>query len=221
MTNISLDTQVRDIAAEMPGAADLFRKAGISFCCGGKMLLAEAAKARGLDSEAILTQLSALQEAATREAPTETLALIDHVLDRYHATHRHELQSLIPLAQRVEAVHGSHEKAPLGLSVALTDLFKELDAHMLKEERVLFPLMRAGNTAALAAPLEVMRNDHHATTDLLRGIEHASHGLELPEGACGSWTALYAGLRKLGSDIVAHIYLEETVLFPRFESHAA
>ncbi|WP_335339583.1 hemerythrin domain-containing protein [Falsihalocynthiibacter arcticus] len=92
---------------------------------------------------------------------------------------------------------------------------------MQKEEQVLFPLMREGNAAALAAPLAVMRRDHEKSTDLLRGIEHASHGLNLPEGACGSWTALYTGVRKLGDDLVAHIHLEETELFPRFDGHAA
>ncbi|WP_050526069.1 iron-sulfur cluster repair di-iron protein [Pseudorhodobacter aquimaris] len=221
MTTMNLDTQVRDIAANMPGAAELFRQSGISFCCGGKMPLAEAAKAQGLEPEALLAQLFALQEDANREAPTETLALIDYVLDRYHETHRRELESLIPLAQRVETVHGDHDEAPLGITAALIALHDELDSHMMKEEQVLFPIMRAGNVAALAGPLAVMRDDHHAATDLLRGIEHASNGLTLPEGACGSWTALYTGLRKLGDDLVAHIHLEETVLFPRFEPEAA
>ncbi|WP_335339582.1 DUF542 domain-containing protein [Falsihalocynthiibacter arcticus] len=112
---ISLDTQVRDFAAEMPGAAELFRQAGISFCCGGKMPLAEAADAQGLNADTLLAQLMALQEAANRDAPSETAALIDHLLERYHETHRRELESLIPLAQRVETVHGDHEEAPLGL----------------------------------------------------------------------------------------------------------
>lgn len=221
MMTMNLDTQVRDIAANMPGAAELFRQSGISFCCGGKMPLAEAAKAQGLEPEALLAQLFALQEDANREAPTETLALIDYVLDRYHETHRRELESLIPLAQRVETVHGDNDEAPLGVTAALIALHDELDSHMMKEEQVLFPMMRAGNVAALAGPLAVMRDDHHAATDLLRGIEHASNGLILPEGACGSWTALYTGLRKLGDDLVAHIHLEETVLFPRFEPQAA
>ncbi|MEH6833400.1 MULTISPECIES: iron-sulfur cluster repair di-iron protein [Falsihalocynthiibacter] len=218
---ISLDTQVRDIAAEMPGAAELFRQAGISFCCGGKMPLAEAADAQGLKPDTLLAQLMALQEAANRDAPSETSALIDHLLERYHETHRRELESLIPLAQRVETVHGDHEEAPLGLTAALIALYDELDPHMQKEEQVLFPLMREGNASALAAPLAIMRQDHENSTNLLRGIEHASHGLNLPEGACGSWTALYTGVRKLGDDLVAHIHLEETVLFPRFDGQAA
>ena len=86
---------------------------------------------------------------------------------------------------------------------------------MTKEETVLFPAMLNGAGAMLAAPIAVMQEEHTATSDLLRKIEHITHGLNLPEGACGSWTALYTGLRKLCEDVVAHIHLEETVLFPR------
>jgi regulator of cell morphogenesis and NO signaling len=41
--------------------------------------------------------------------------------------------------------------------------------------------------------------------------------LALPEGACGSWTALYIGVRKLADDLVTHLHLENNVLFARFE----
>ena len=40
-------------------------------------------------------------------------------------------------------------------------------------------------------------------------------GFELPEGACGSWQALYTGVEKLVTDLTEHIHLENNVLFPR------
>ncbi|MCZ4088962.1 DUF542 domain-containing protein [Ensifer psoraleae] len=43
MTGISLDHTVATIAAELPGAAELFRRHDISFCCGGNVRLSEAA----------------------------------------------------------------------------------------------------------------------------------------------------------------------------------
>jgi regulator of cell morphogenesis and NO signaling len=67
----------------------------------------------------------------------------------------------------------------------------------------------------LAQPVDVMTREHAVTAELLHQVEHVTHGLVLPEGACGSWTALYTGLRKLCDDVVAHVHLEETVLFPR------
>ena len=147
--------------------------------------------------------------------------MIAHILSRYHDTHRSELESLIPLAQRVERVHGDHEEAPLGLAEALIALHDELDSHMQKEEQVLFPMMLQGGNPIIGHPIAVMRDEHGDTLKLLTRIEHVTHGLALPQGACGSWTALYTGVRKLSDDLVAHIHLENTVLFPRFDTKAA
>ncbi len=221
MTDLTPEAIVSDIAATLPGAAEVFRKSGISFCCGGNIPLSEAAARKGIAADALLGQLQALRDAAGRNAPEDTPALIDHILSRYHDTHRAELEWLIPLAHRVERVHGDHEEAPLGLTEALLALQDELVGHMQKEEEVLFPMMRQGSDPMVVHPIAVMRGEHDDTTALLQGIEHVTHDLTLPVGACGSWTALYTGLRKLTEDVVAHIHLENTVLFPRFESRAA
>lgn len=220
MTELSHSAIVGDIAGTLPGAAEVFRQNGISFCCGGKLSLAEAAAKQGVAVDALLRELTALEAAARRDAPTETLPLIDHILTRYHDTHRTEMDWLIPLAQKVETVHGDHEDAPLGLTEALLDLKEELDSHMAKEERVLFPMMRQGGHPAIQHPIAAMRDDHDTAAGLLRKVEHVTHGLTLPEGACRSWTALYTGLEKFTEDLVAHMHLENEVLFPRFGAAA-
>ena len=48
-------------------------------------------------------------------------------------------------------------------------------------------------------------------------LEELARGFAVPEGACGSWQRLYAGLKKLCEDIREHIRVENEVLFPRFE----
>ncbi len=221
MTRLSPEMTVGAIAANLPGAAELFRSKGISFCCGGDIALREAALKAGLLPEALMADLQALVAAAGHDAPDATPALIDHILSRYHDTHRAELEWLIPLAQKVERVHGDHERAPLGLSAALVALREDLEGHMAKEEAVLFPLMRQGGTAIIVHPIARMRQEHEDTARLLAGLDHLTHGLRLPEGACGSWTALYVGLRKFSDDLVTHMHLENNVLFARFEpAHA-
>jgi hypothetical protein len=40
----------------------------------------------------------------------------------------------------------------------------------------------------------------------------------VPDDACKSWRALYAGLVKLAADLSDHIHIENNVLFPRFEN---
>lgn len=221
MQTLSLDMTVTAIAAELPGAADLFRRSAINFCCGGNVPLRAAAERAGLPPEALLAELEALQRAAGRDAPQETEALIDHLVSRYHETHRRELAFLIPLAEKVERVHGDHSVAPSGLAQALGALGEELGRHMESEEQIVFPLMRQGQTGRISQPLAQMRDEHEDTAQLLRDIEHAAHGMALPEGACGSWTALYTGMRKFVDDVVTHMHLEDKVLFPRFETPAA
>ena len=220
MTELSPSAIVNNIAGTLPNAAEIFRQNGISFCCDNKLSLAEAAAKQGVAVDALLRDLNALETAARRDAPTETLPLIDHILTRYHDTHRTEMDWLIPLAQKVETVHGDHEDAPLGLTEALLDLRDELDSHMAKEEQVLFPMMRQGGHPAIQHPIAAMRHDHDTAAGLLRKVEHVTHGLTLPEGACRSWTALYTGLEKFTEDLVTHMHLENEVLFPRFGAAA-
>ena len=218
MPSLSLDRKVTSIASELPGAADLFRRSGINFCCGGQVSLREAAQEAGLSPEGLLAELVALDHEAGRDAPTETLALIDHLLTRYHETHRRELEFLIPLAQKVERVHGDHPVAPIGLAVELAAIRDELDSHMKKEEQVLFPMMRRGGSPAISHPMAHMRHEHDETAERLARIEEITHGLALPAGACASWTALYTGVKKFTGDLVTHMHLEDAVLFPRFDS---
>ena len=220
MTDLTLNRTVGAIAAELPGAAELFRRHDIAFCCGSDISLAKAAGKAGLSAEALLADLNALARAAGRDAPAETEELISHLLSRYHATHREELAWLIPLAQKVERVHGGHPSAPAGLADVLAKLRDDLEAHMAREEQILFPVMRRGGGPMIAHPLAEMRHEHEDEMEHLKAIEHVTHGLSLPVGACGSWTALYTGLRKFTDDLVNHMHLENAVLFPRFENAA-
>ena len=212
------ETPVGEIAELLPGATEVFRRAGIGFCCGGSEPLATACVHQNVELDAVMAELQALLDRAALVPPTETGALIDHILARFHDVHREELEWLIPLAQKVETVHGDHEEAPLGLTEALIALAQDLDSHMQKEEQVLFPMMRAGGHPMILHPIGAMRAEHDEADRLLAQVLRVTRNLALPEGACRSWTALYAGLGKLAADLTAHVALENDVLFARFEA---
>ncbi|HET7409968.1 MAG TPA: hemerythrin domain-containing protein [Paracoccaceae bacterium] len=150
----------------------------------------------------------------------ETPALIDHIVERYHQTHRREMPALVALARKVETVHGTDPNAPHGLADALQAMVGELEVHMKKEELLLFPALARGRTDAAADRIAGMRHDHDDHEQALARIAAITHGFRLPTDACGSWKRLYAGTRKLVDDIDEHIYLENEVLFPRFEQDA-
>ena len=213
---LSLTTPVGAIAAHLPGAAALFRSVGIGFCCHAERSLAEAAAHGGIDATALLDRLESLRTDADRAAPQATQALIDHILDRYHATHRRELAELVPLARKVERVHGDRDGAPAGLADLLTAMRIEMEEHMAKEEQMLFPMMRSGGHPMIVHPIAVMRAEHKGHGEQLRALEHLMRGFAVPEEACGSWRALIVGVKKFAADLVTHMHLENDVLFPRF-----
>lgn len=86
--------------------------------------------------------------------------LIEHILTRYHDTHREQLPELIHLAERVERVHGGHTACPAGLSAHLEHMAEELETHMAKEEQILFPMITRGMSAMAGGPVAVMRHEH-------------------------------------------------------------
>lgn len=210
------DQTVAEIATSLPGATAVFRAHRIDYCCGGARPLAEAAAEHAVPLEQIEADLARLAPMAADAVPEPTNALIEHILTRYHASHRAELPELLRLASRVEERHAGHAQRPAGLHEALQELAGALEEHMAKEEQILFPLMRHGGHPMITAPISVMRGEHDEHGERLARIEALTHGLQAPEDACPTWRALYAGLRKLIDDVHDHVHLENNVLFPRF-----
>jgi len=206
-----------DIAATLPGATAVFRRRKLDFCCGGRVSLAEASAAKGLSLADLQAELDALVAlAAPGASPETTEALIELIETRYHATHRRELPELARLARRVEAAHQAHPAAPHGLADLLETMADELEGHMQKEERILFPMMRRGGHPMIAQPISVMLAEHDSHGVHLREIERLAGDFTVPEDACPTWRALAVGARKLVDDLMEHIHIENNVLFPRF-----
>lgn len=148
----------------------------------------------------------------------DAAALTQHIEVRYHARHRDQLPELIRQAQMVERVHGTAPQVPVGLAVHLQHMQGELDAHMKKEELILFPAIRRGDGALMAHPIAVMRADHDEHDRAVAHIRSLTGDLTLPDAACGTWTARYRGLGVFLEDLAQHMHLENEVLFPMFEA---
>jgi|JI9StandDraft_2_1071091.scaffolds.fasta_scaffold52814_2 regulator of cell morphogenesis and NO signaling len=207
---------IGEIAAALPGASAVFRQFRLDYCCGGNVLLPEAAAKRGVSFDVLQAALAELDMPDDAPLPEEAGALIDHVLSRYHETHRRDLPELIRLACKVEKVHGDHVDAPHGLGQALLDMQAELETHMQKEEAVLFPLMRLGGRPGIAHPISQMRHEHDQHAAHIRQLETLTDHFRLPDGACRSWQALYLGLAQFVDDLMEHIHIENNILFARF-----
>lgn len=149
----------------------------------------------------------------------DTAALTQYIETRYHALHREQLPQLAAMAERVESVHAGDADVPAGLSGILRRMIGELEVHMKKEELILFPAIRKGGMPGIEHPIAVMRANHDDHAADVAEIRRLTGDLALPEGACGTWTGLYAGLGEFMEDLAEHMRLENDVLFPQFEPH--
>ncbi len=141
--------------------------------------------------------------------------LIAHILQRYHHVHRRQLNDLNEMAARVESVHSDHPECPHGLSKHLQTMQQELEQHMYKEENILFPMLEQGMGAMARGPITVMRHDHDEHAVSIGRLSELCHQLSLPEGACNTWTKLYALIAELIEDLHTHISIENNLLFTR------
>ncbi len=83
----------------------------------------------------------------------------------------------------------------------VTDIQADLWPHLAKEERVLFPAIKAvaeGRDASgggsLANPIAVMTAEHESVGRLLHRLRAVTGGYEVPGDGCASYPLLYQGL---------------------------
>ena len=218
------------MVVERPQRSRVFDRLRIDYCCGGKRTVEEACAKRRLDSKAVLAELEAFdaeaeaQPDAVRPADLTMTELADEIERTHHAYLREELPRLADLVKKVSAVHGQAHPWLTGLSSVYAGLVAELEPHMLKEEQILFPMIRELDQAATAPsfhcgsvgnPIRMMEAEHQNAGDALDRMREMSNGYEIPDGACNSFRAMLSGLEHLEADLHLHIHKENEILFPK------
>lgn len=217
-TTIRPEQTLAQLAATLAGASRAFARHGIGYCCNGQKTLRAACEDKGLDVQALITEITAAargDEEFERWDRRSLGELTAHVVERYHEPLRQELPRLLAMARRVEAVHGDKAACPRGLADLLQRAGDELLLHMQKEEQILFPLIRGGRGSLATGPIGVMELEHLDHARALEQMRALATGYAPPAEACATWRALYVGLAELDRELVQHIHLENNVLFPR------
>ena len=224
---------IREIALESPQTTRVFEEFKIDYCCGGRKLLNEVCIEAGLDFSVIANKLESVINDNSRssdssmpekKSPSE---LIDYIIGKHHIFTAQEVERLTPLMEKVCQRHGEQHPELFKLQTIFLALADSLIPHMRKEETVLFPFIQqlessstdevslpASHFGTVENPIRMMMADHEQDGERLRIMREISSDYSLPEGACPSYTALYAGLQDLEKDLHRHIHLENNVLFP-------
>ncbi len=217
---IQSDSIVGQLAAEHPLATRVFHRHGIDFCCDGGRKLQEACAAQGVDTGMVLEEIrkelsnTTIPEERWGQAPLEDL--VQHILVAYHGPLKEELPRLESMARKVLEVHGDKDPETLSEVVEVyAGLKAELSQHMVKEEKILFPMIEQGQGAMAGGPVSVMKDEHDSAGAALRRLRELTKDYQVPPGACNTWRALWHGLAALEESLHQHIHLENNILFPR------
>lgn len=229
MSTFKVTDTVGGVVARRPALSRVFEEAGIDYCCGGKKTVEQACHEKGLDPNAFLGRLDDAALSAGEE-PVEDVAtmslaeLANHIERSHHVYLRSELPRLDELTKKVAAVHGQKDSRLHQVRDTFLALAEELTGHMMKEERLLFPMVReleaAGRTpmlpcGTLANPIRQMELEHDQAGLALERLRDLTDGFTAPEWACNTHRALVDALAHLERDMHRHIHKENHLLFPR------
>lgn len=225
----TVETTVGELVARRPGRSRVFEKLGIDYCCGGKKPLAEACAEKGIDADTVLSVLLAVEESAAPEERNWTNAtlveLSRHIEQTHHEYLKRELPRLEAIVHRVAAVHGDRHRWLAEFESIYSRFAAEMQAHLMKEEQVLFPLIRsleggeAGPTATcghgVGNAIRIMEDEHDDAAQSLARMRELSAGFTPPADACNTFRAMLDGLGELEADTRRHVHKENSILFPR------
>jgi regulator of cell morphogenesis and NO signaling len=225
MTTIDPTDTLGALVSTNPALAGRLERLGLDYCCGGHRPLAEAVAEVGLDIDEVLADLRAEAPAAgpVAWATMPPAELVDHLEATHHEYLREALPRLGALADKVATVHGERHPELADLRSLFVELRADLEPHLVKEERILFPMIRDLATAttapsfhcgSLANPIRVMLTEHDVAGDLLARMRAASADYLVPADGCASYQALYVGLAELEADTHLHVHKENNVMFP-------
>ena len=228
----SSSEKIGDIVARFPKSGEIFTEYAIDFCCGGGRLLSEAIKEQDLDEKEILGRIEESYQKTLgydkkdvdwRHAPPSKL--IDHILNTHHVYMRRELPQLSDLSTTILRVHGAtHGEVLSKVHRLFHNLKMEIDQHLIKEEEIVFPLIKDFSEAPISSQLkrvvelnsELMK-EHDGAGDVLKELRKVTDQYSVPEDGCSTYVKTYSKLEDLESNLFQHIHLENNILFPSLE----
>jgi len=207
-------------------AATIFEKYELDFCCKGKRSLEAACEERQLPAETIVEELS-LTLNKSESAPVDfdkiTLAaLADYIVSTHHDYTKRELPQIFHYLQKVSSKHGDRHTELCQIFEKFSELKSEMEMHMQKEERVLFPRIKQLEKAPeqhsavnIQIPITVMEDEHDRAGNLIKEIRDLSNDYNPPADACTTYRLSFAALHAFEEDLHQHVHLENNILFPR------
>ena len=191
------DLSLAEIVTTKPQAAALLEKYNLDFCCRGKQKLSEQLNDPDKLNELIkqLELVFSLAPGKETDFNKMTLSsLVDHILNEHHQYVKESLPVIIEHLEKVVSRHGDRFQYMKDVLNLFSEVRRDLEQHMMKEEVILFPRIKEIERAvengivyeisSITAPVSVMEAEHEYAGRLLDEIKKATSNYSAPEDAC-------------------------------------
>ena len=148
-------------------------------------------------------------------------SLIDHIVNYYHKRLFNDLKEFEPLLAKVLKAHGMKYAELHKINQVLVKFKEDDEIHMLKEESILFPAIKAFEVSgkfnacngSINYPIAVMEDEHERMAQLIEAIKEFSYNYTTPSDAWGSYTKLYNKLKDIETELNEHVHKENNIFF--------
>ncbi len=217
---------VGEIVANDFRTAEIFKKAGIDFCCGGKKGLGESCLEKGIDQENLQNELKKIEDLPVNQAQNfkdwEPAFLSDYIMNTHHKFVLKSLPELVFYTQKIADVHGSNHPELIEIAALFSKINEELLQHLKNEEEVLFPAIKeviannsVGAKATILSEIARMADEHEFAGGAMDHINVISKNYALPIDACNTYQVAFKLLEQFEDDLHVHVHLENNILYPK------
>ncbi|MDR2146314.1 MAG: iron-sulfur cluster repair di-iron protein [Tannerella sp.] len=227
----NLNLTVGEIVTKDFRMASVFSEYGIDFCCGGDKTLEQACAEKSVNREELQEKLDKIMQVKAEGVDFNSWSLdllIDYIEKMHHTYIREKTPFVLQYLEKIRDVHGDRHPELVEIYGHFFQAAEALSAHLLKEERILFPFIRQlveyqksgqrmepGHFGTVQNPIAMMKHEHTVEGERFETISRLSGGYQAPEDGCNTYRAAYAMLGDFEQDLHKHIHLENNILFPK------
>lgn len=225
------ENTVADIVSTNSKTADVFKKYGIDFCCGGGISIEKVCEKRKINTKHLIAELELVCNTTKPELDYnnwELDFLADYIINVHHKYVTDAIELLDNYSNIVVKVHGNNHPIVTEVAQLYLHARTELLLHMQKEENILFPYIknmvhanRRGLIVALPHfgsvqnPIKMMNLEHEHAGEIFKKIAELTYNYMPPEWACNTIKVYFSKLQEFEQNLHLHVHLENNILFPK------
>jgi regulator of cell morphogenesis and NO signaling len=217
---------IGEIVAADFRAAEIFKNAGIDFCCGGNKSLDFACIEKAVDPSMLKDQLKELENIPVSQSQNfndwELGFLSDYIVNTHHKYVLKTLPELVLYTKKIASVHGEHHQELIEVADLFGKINTELLQHLQNEEDVLFPAIKEvliNNSpeakVTIISEISRMSGEHEFAGGAMDQINEITSNYSVPEDGCNTYKVAFKILQQFENDLHIHVHLENNILYPK------